>query len=63
MTEQVKIFRAKGHFIKNRKKIALSAELRAIKIEHALEKLYSEIGSRHRVKRSEIFIPKKETLQ
>lgn len=62
MSNNVKIFRAKGYFRKNKKNIAFQTEIRALKLEHGLEKLYSEIGSRHRVKRTEIFFEKEEGI-
>lgn len=31
-------------------------EVRALRVEHALEKVYSELGSRHKLKRSHIKI-------
>ncbi len=37
-------------------------EVRAIKPEHAIEKVLSEIGSRHKVKRSNIKIVKVEEI-
>ncbi len=62
MTEY-KIYRVSGYFIKNKRKIPINVECKASKIEDALERVYSEIGSRHRVKRTEIFIPKKGGLK
>ncbi|MHA2090986.1 MAG: 50S ribosomal protein L18Ae [Candidatus Kariarchaeaceae archaeon] len=56
---EYKIYRATGHFVKNKRRIPLQIECRASKVEDVLEKVYSEIGSRHRVKREEIFIAKK----
>jgi len=37
-------------------------EIRALKLEHALEKLYSELGSKHKVKRAHIKILKVEEI-
>ncbi len=56
-----KIYRITGEFVKPQLKsrIPLMMEVRAMKPEDALERVYSEIGSRHKVKRREILIPKK----
>lgn len=61
MTDNYKIYRITGEFVKTQTKsrIPLMMEVRASKPEDALEKVYSEIGSRHKVKRREILIPKK----
>ncbi|MEM4461357.1 MAG: 50S ribosomal protein L18Ae [Candidatus Bathyarchaeia archaeon] len=39
-------------------KTRFSKEVRALKLEDALEKLYSEVGSHHRVKRRNIRVEK-----
>lgn len=57
-----KIYRVTGYFTKNKRKIPLNVECSAIKVEDALERVFSEIGSRHRVKREEIYINKKGGL-
>lgn len=61
MTDEFKIYRVNGYFVKPqlKKKINITMDVRANKISDVLEKVYSEVGSRHRVKRSEIFIAKK----
>ena len=61
MTDNYKIYKITGEFVKTQTKsrIPLMMEVRAAKEEDALERVYSEIGSRHKVKRREIFIPKK----
>ena len=61
MTDNYKIYRITGEFVKTQTKsrIPLMMEVRASKPEDALERVYSEIGSRHKVKRREILIPKK----
>jgi len=58
MSNGVKVFRVTGYYIKIKKKIPVVFECRATSEENALEKAYSEIGSRHRVKRDRIFIEK-----
>lgn len=64
MSDDYKIYRVKGHFYKPQKKVKvpLYIEVRASKIEDALEKVYSEIGSRHKINRDHIFIPKKDGI-
>lgn len=52
----VKVFRIEGYYAKKRKKIFFSEEVRALSEEHALELVYSNIGSRHRVKRHDVAI-------
>ncbi|MCY3413650.1 MAG: 50S ribosomal protein L18a [Candidatus Heimdallarchaeota archaeon] len=56
----VKVYRVTGELRKTQKKmkIPLMMEVRAHKVEDVLEKVFSEIGSRHRVKREDILIPK-----
>lgn len=63
MADEYKIYKANGYFLKKKKRINLSVECRASKVEHALERIYSEVGSRHRVKREEIFIAKKGGIE
>ncbi len=53
---EVKVFRIEGYYVKKRKKIFFSEEMRALSKEHALELIYSNIGSRHRVKRRDVII-------
>ncbi len=54
----VNIYKVSGYYRKNKRKIPLTMEVRGTKISEVLEKVYAEIGSRHRVKRNEIYIPK-----
>ncbi|MHA1943742.1 MAG: 50S ribosomal protein L18Ae [Candidatus Thorarchaeota archaeon] len=51
-----KIWRASGAYRKKKKKFIFSRELLAEKESHVREKILSELGSRHRVKRREIEI-------
>ena len=53
---EVKIFRVIGEYRKNLMKIRFSKEVRALKQEDALEIVFSEIGSNHKVKRRNIKI-------
>ncbi|MHA2221774.1 MAG: 50S ribosomal protein L18Ae [Candidatus Thorarchaeota archaeon] len=51
-----KIWRASGAYRKNKRNFTFSRELLAEKESHVLEKILSELGSRHRVKRREITV-------
>jgi len=55
---ELKIFRISGFYKKGRKKIPISMDVRTLKEDEALEKMYSVVGSRHLVSRKNIFIPK-----
>jgi large subunit ribosomal protein LX len=52
----VKIFRVKGWFKQGYQRQAFMKELPAISEKHALERVYSEVGSKHKVKRNLINI-------
>jgi len=52
----MKAFKVTGEIDKPRLKTPFARELLADKSEHAVEKVYAEIGSRHRVKRCHIKI-------
>jgi large subunit ribosomal protein LX len=53
-----KIFRVKGEIMKKHffEPLTFNKLVSAAKEEHALEKVYSEMGSRHRAKRHQITI-------
>ena len=51
-----KIWRASGAYTKKKRNFVFSRELLADKESHVKEKILSELGSRHRVKRREIEI-------
>ncbi|ANF21938.1 50S ribosomal protein L18Ae [Thermococcus piezophilus] len=59
----VKVFRVKGVFERLGKKQPFTKEYRALKPEHVAELVYSEIGSKHRVPRSKIWIESIEEIQ
>jgi large subunit ribosomal protein LX len=59
---KVKIFRVSGKITKPKLRTTFQKETRALKPEDALEKVYKEIGSKHRVKRFEIKILKVEEI-
>jgi len=52
----VKVFRITGEIQKPNLKTSFRKEVIAIKPEHAVEKVYTELGSKHRVKRFHIKI-------
>jgi large subunit ribosomal protein LX len=56
----VKKFRITGEVKKGKTKIPFSVEFNALKEEHALQRVYDEMGSRHRARRFEIKITKVE---
>jgi len=51
---EVKKFRITGVIKKGVSKIPFSVEFSALKKEHALQRLYAEMGSRHRARQFEI---------
>ena len=53
---EVKKFRIIGEIKKAQQKIPFSVAYDALKEEHALQRLYAEMGSRHRARRFEIKI-------
>jgi large subunit ribosomal protein LX len=52
----MKVFRVTGEINKPNLSTPFAKEILAEKSEHAIEKVYAEIGSRHRVKRFQIKI-------
>jgi large subunit ribosomal protein LX len=55
---ETKVFRVTGEVNKQKFFIPMtfSQEIRAAKMEHAIEQVYTEMGSRHRAKRNQITI-------
>jgi large subunit ribosomal protein LX len=53
---KMKVFRVTGEISKPNLKTPFAKEVLAAKPEHAIEKVYAEIGSKHRVKRHHIKI-------
>jgi|Deesub1362A_J573_1020465.scaffolds.fasta_scaffold37868_2 large subunit ribosomal protein LX len=53
---EVKVFRVIGEIRKPNLRTSFQKEVRALKPEHAIEKVYMELGSKHRVKRFQIKI-------
>ncbi|HIP75326.1 MAG TPA: 50S ribosomal protein L18a [Thermococcus paralvinellae] len=59
---EVKVYRVKGVFEREGKKQKFTKEYRAVKQEDVVELVYSEIGSKHRVKRTKIWIESIEEI-
>jgi large subunit ribosomal protein LX len=59
---KVKVFKVTGEINKPNLKTSFKKEVIATKSEHAVEKIYAELGSRHRVKRFQIKIAKVEEV-
>jgi large subunit ribosomal protein LX len=60
--KKLKVFRVTGEIFKPNLKTSFSREIIAEKPEHAEEKVYAELGSRHRVKRHHIRITSVEEV-
>ncbi|MBT0159438.1 50S ribosomal protein L18a [Candidatus Bathyarchaeota archaeon A05DMB-2] len=58
----MKVFRVTGEISKPNLKTPFAKEVLTDKSEHAVEKAYAEIGSKHRVKRHHIKILKVEEV-
>jgi large subunit ribosomal protein LX len=58
----MKVFRVTGEICKPNLATPFAKEVIASKSEHAVEKVYAEIGSRHRVRRHHIKILKSEEV-
>jgi large subunit ribosomal protein LX len=52
----MKVFKVTGEIRKPNLKTSFKKEIIALKPEHAVEKVYAELGSKHRVKRVHIKI-------
>ena len=60
---EVKIFRVSGKITKPNFRTEFEKEVRALKPEHAIEKIYMELGSKPRVSRMHIKILKVEEIK
>ena len=58
----MKVFRVTGRICKPNLATPFAKEVMASKSEHAIEKIYAEIGSRHRVRRYHIKIANVEEV-
>jgi large subunit ribosomal protein LX len=59
---EMKVFRVVGEIRKPNLETPFKKEVVAMKREHAVEKVYAELGSRHRVKRFQIKMLKVEEV-
>ena len=59
---EVKVFRVTGKIRKPNFQTEFRKEVRALKPEDAVEKVYMELGSKHRVKRFQIRISQVEEI-
>ncbi|MGA2767555.1 MAG: 50S ribosomal protein L18Ae [Candidatus Bathyarchaeia archaeon] len=58
----MKVFKVIGEILKPNLKTSFRKEIVAEKAEHAVEKVYAELGSKHRVKRYHIKITSVEEI-
>ena len=58
----MKVFKVTGEILKPNLKTSFGKEIVAEKPEHAVEKVYAELGSKHRVKRHHIRITSVEEV-
>jgi large subunit ribosomal protein LX len=59
---EVKVYRVTGEIVKPNLRTTFNKEVRALKPENATEKIYKELGSKHRAKRVQIRISKIEEV-
>ncbi len=60
--KNLKVFKVTGKIVKPNMKTSFNKEILAEKAEHAVEKVYAELGSKHRVKRHHIKIENVEEI-
>jgi large subunit ribosomal protein LX len=60
--KRLKVFKVIGEILKPNLKTSFRKEILAEKAEHAVEKVYTELGSKHRVKRHHIKITSVEEV-
>jgi len=59
---EIKIFRVSGKITKPNWQTTFQKEVRALKQEEAVDRVYKEVGSKHRAKRFQIKILKVEEI-
>ncbi|MCS7096239.1 MAG: 50S ribosomal protein L18Ae [Nitrososphaerota archaeon] len=59
---ELKVFRVTGEIQKPNLQTSFRREVVALKPEHAVERVYTELGSKHRVKRFQIKITNVEEI-
>ncbi|MEM2875687.1 MAG: 50S ribosomal protein L18Ae [Candidatus Bathyarchaeia archaeon] len=60
---EIKVFRVVGEVLKPNFKTTFKKEVRALKEGDAIEKVYTELGSKHRIKRTHIKITSIEVVK
>jgi large subunit ribosomal protein LX len=60
---EVRTFKITGEIKKGQTRIPFAVEISALKEEHAMQRLYAEMGSRHRARRFEITIESVEEVK
>ena len=60
---EIKIFRVTGKITKPNWQTSFQKEIRALRQEEALDRVYKEIGSKHKAKRFQIKILKVEEIK
>jgi large subunit ribosomal protein LX len=60
---EVKTYRVKGEILDPKMRTNFTKEVRALKPEQAIEKVYCDFGSKHKLKRHSIRILKVEELE
>jgi large subunit ribosomal protein LX len=53
---EVRVFKIAGEIKKGKTRIPFAVKISALKQEHAIQRLYADMGSRHRARRFEITI-------
>ena len=59
---EVKVYRVTGEIVKPNLRTTFSKEIRALRPENATEKIYKDLGSKHRAKRFQIKISQIEEV-
>jgi large subunit ribosomal protein LX len=59
---EVRTFKITGEIKKGQTRIPFAVEINALKQEHAMQRLYADMGSRHRARRFEITIESVEEV-
>jgi len=60
---EIKIFRVTGRIVKPNWQTSFQKEIRALRQEEALDRVFKEIGSKHKAKRFQIKILKVEEIK
>ena len=59
---EVRTFKITGEIKKGQTRIPFAVDINALKQEHAMQRLYADMGSRHRARRFEITIESVEEV-